>query len=95
MKAPFCQAKYGASHAIFVLSRKRDYTSDQGAQEDSPAKAINQGINATALIGGQPRWRLIKLLEIIDRHQGQIKVESAGTLGQGATFSVWLPVQEV
>jgi signal transduction histidine kinase len=32
--------------------------------------------------------------EIVDRHQGQIKVESAGKLGQGTTFSVWLPVQK-
>ena len=33
--------------------------------------------------------------EIVDRHQGQIKVESAGKPGQGMTFSAWLPVQKV
>lgn len=32
--------------------------------------------------------------EIIDRHQGQIKIESAGKPGQGTTFSVWLPIQK-
>jgi signal transduction histidine kinase len=28
---------------------------------------------------------------IVERHQGQIEVASAGVAGQGATFSVWLP----
>jgi two-component system phosphate regulon sensor histidine kinase PhoR len=31
--------------------------------------------------------------EIVDRHHGQITVESAGIPGQGATFAVWLPVE--
>jgi two-component system phosphate regulon sensor histidine kinase PhoR len=29
---------------------------------------------------------------IVERHQGRIEVESEGTPGEGATFSVWLPV---
>ena len=33
--------------------------------------------------------------EIIGRHHGQIEVESEGVAGKGATFSVWLPVQEI
>jgi signal transduction histidine kinase len=32
--------------------------------------------------------------EIVDRHQGQIKIESTGKPGQGTTFSVWLPIQK-
>lgn len=30
--------------------------------------------------------------EIVDRHDGRIEVESSGLPGEGATFTVWLPV---
>ena len=29
--------------------------------------------------------------EIVDRHGGQIKVDSQGIPGQGVTFEIWLP----
>jgi PAS domain S-box-containing protein len=32
--------------------------------------------------------------EIVERHHGQIVIDSAGTPGQGTQFSVWLPVLE-
>jgi len=32
--------------------------------------------------------------EIVDRHRGRIEVESEGIPGKGATFSIWLPVQD-
>jgi two-component system phosphate regulon sensor histidine kinase PhoR len=32
--------------------------------------------------------------EIVARHQGRIEVESEGTPGEGATFTVRLPVEE-
>jgi signal transduction histidine kinase len=32
--------------------------------------------------------------EIVQRHHGHVEAESEGVPGQGATFSVWLPVQE-
>ena len=31
--------------------------------------------------------------EIVDRHQGSVEVHSTGVAGEGATFSVWLPVE--
>jgi signal transduction histidine kinase len=31
--------------------------------------------------------------EIVDLHHGWIEVESSGLSGQGAAFSVWLPIQ--
>jgi PAS domain S-box-containing protein len=31
--------------------------------------------------------------EIVDRHNGRVEVESEGVAGQGATFTVWLPVE--
>ncbi|MBN2305092.1 MAG: PAS domain-containing protein [Anaerolineae bacterium] len=34
------------------------------------------------------------LKEIMDRHQGDIEVHSAGIPGQGATFRLWLPVPQ-
>ncbi|MBN1313459.1 MAG: PAS domain S-box protein [Anaerolineae bacterium] len=32
--------------------------------------------------------------EIVNQHDGEIEVESNGIPGQGATFSVWIPIQE-
>ena len=29
--------------------------------------------------------------EIVDRHKGQIEVESSGKAGEGARFTIWLP----
>jgi two-component system phosphate regulon sensor histidine kinase PhoR len=33
--------------------------------------------------------------EIVERHGGRIEVESVGVAGQGAMFSIWLPVSEI
>jgi signal transduction histidine kinase len=32
--------------------------------------------------------------EIVERHEGRLEVESEGVPGEGATFTVWLPVSE-
>jgi signal transduction histidine kinase len=32
--------------------------------------------------------------EIVDRHRGQIEVDSTGIPGEGTTFRVWLPLGE-
>jgi two-component system phosphate regulon sensor histidine kinase PhoR len=55
---------------------KRFYRGKVGRQSEQPGTGLGLAIAR----------------EIVERHGGRIEVESAGVSGQGATFSIWLPV---